>query len=373
MPLSIEIFKAGRHVPMAGRPIEFGEREIEEIVGSYDPALHEAPVVIGHPTHNGPAYGWVKGLARSAAGSVEARVDQLEPNFTELVRAGRYKKISISLYRPDSPQNPTPGRWYLRHVGFLGASPPAVKGLAQVELAEDEAGVVELAELDASSFLGALRRLLAEHIGEDEVAAALGTSSVPAEEEEFAELDAKALLGALRKVLAEHIGEDEVAAALGTPAQAEPETEPTPADMAERKRLGELRRRERELEAREAAARRREHEVFLDGLIRDGRPLPCKRELLVGFLELLERPAATVSFGEGERRSAAVLFREEVLARLPKRVVFGEVGGPGSGSPGPGNAEAIAQRAAAYREEQRAKGHVISTSEAVRHVRSTGV
>ena len=49
-----------------------------------------------------------------------------------MVRAGRFKKVSASFYTPDSPHNPVPGVYYLRHVGFLGAQPPAVKGLAPV-------------------------------------------------------------------------------------------------------------------------------------------------------------------------------------------------------------------------------------------------
>ena len=35
-----------------------------------------------------------------------------------------------------------PGKWYLRHVGFLGAAAPAVKGLKPVEFADDGGGVV---------------------------------------------------------------------------------------------------------------------------------------------------------------------------------------------------------------------------------------
>ncbi|MFS2072756.1 hypothetical protein ACEN9D_28795 [Pseudomonas sp. CT11-2] len=39
-----------------------------------------------------------------------------------------------------------PGVYYLRHVGFLGAQPPAVKGLRPIELAEGEPGVIEFSE-----------------------------------------------------------------------------------------------------------------------------------------------------------------------------------------------------------------------------------
>src|SRR5581483_727912 len=48
--------------------------------------------------------------------------------FEDLVREGRFKKRSISLYR--TANGPA-----LRHVGFLGAMPPEVKGLADLKFA----------------------------------------------------------------------------------------------------------------------------------------------------------------------------------------------------------------------------------------------
>lgn len=62
----------------------------------------------------------------------------MNPDFVEAVKSGAYKKISVSLYGPESPNNPLPGHYYLRHVGFLGAQPPAIKGLQAVEFAENE-------------------------------------------------------------------------------------------------------------------------------------------------------------------------------------------------------------------------------------------
>lgn len=56
----IEIFRAGDYGPK-GR---YSEADLDRIASSYDPALHEAPVVIGHPEHDRPAYGWVEALKR---------------------------------------------------------------------------------------------------------------------------------------------------------------------------------------------------------------------------------------------------------------------------------------------------------------------
>jgi hypothetical protein len=53
-----------------------------------------------------------------------------------MVADGRVKKRSSSFYHPKDPANPVPGVWYLRHVAWLGAQPPAVKGLKDVAFSE---------------------------------------------------------------------------------------------------------------------------------------------------------------------------------------------------------------------------------------------
>lgn len=137
----IHIFRAGRHTAMQGRTLTFSDADLAATAAAYDPALHEAPLVIGHPAADAPAFGWVAGLRAGAAG-LFAVPRQLEPAFAEAVASGRYKKVSASFYAPDSPHNPAPGVYYLRHVGFLGAQPPAVKCLAPVQFADDGEGCV---------------------------------------------------------------------------------------------------------------------------------------------------------------------------------------------------------------------------------------
>ena len=141
----LHIFKPGRQTAMSGVTLEFSESDLEASARAYDPAKHEAPIVVGHPKHDAPAYGWVKSLAAGADG-LNAEPHQVDANFAELVAAGRYKKISASFYLPDAPNNPVPGVYYLRHVGFLGAQPPAVKGLKQAEFADAEDGIVEFGD-----------------------------------------------------------------------------------------------------------------------------------------------------------------------------------------------------------------------------------
>jgi len=54
------------------------------------------------------------------------------PEFKDWVKRGLYKKISVALY-PDLG---------LRHIGFLGATPPAVKGLKQATFSEKAAWII---------------------------------------------------------------------------------------------------------------------------------------------------------------------------------------------------------------------------------------
>lgn len=133
----IPTFKAGRHRSMRGDDLEFSDAVVEAIAESYDPALYEAPLVVGHPKLDAPAYGWVERLTVED-GQLVAVPKQVDPAFAEMVEAGRFKSRSAKFFHPDDPANPTPGQYYLKHIGFLGAQAPAVKGLRQVQFAAED-------------------------------------------------------------------------------------------------------------------------------------------------------------------------------------------------------------------------------------------
>lgn len=139
LPARIEIFRAGTHVDDAGNTHAFSESAVASMAAGYNPALREAPLCVGHPASNLPAYGWVKGLTVEG-GVLSMDTHQVEPQFAEMVQSGRFKKRSASFYPPNSPSNPTPGQWYLRHVAFLGAQPPAVAGLKDINFSETDSG-----------------------------------------------------------------------------------------------------------------------------------------------------------------------------------------------------------------------------------------
>jgi len=124
----VEIFRAGDY----GSKGVYTADDLDRIVASYDPRFHEAPAVIGHPKHDMPAYGWTDRLMRQGD-MLLAKFREVDPAFEEAVKSGRFKKRSAAFYLGEDGKISG-----LRHVGFLGAQPPEVKGLKNLNF--DDAG-----------------------------------------------------------------------------------------------------------------------------------------------------------------------------------------------------------------------------------------
>lgn len=146
------IFRVGRHTDSSGVTRDFTAADLDRMVASYDPAAHEAPLVIGHPKTDSPAYGWVAALKREGD-KLLARFKDVPNQVKELVRQGRYRKVSVALY-----PNGT-----VRHVGLLGATPPAVKGLGSVAFDDGDAEIhlYEFADIEGGT-MSELERLRQE-------------------------------------------------------------------------------------------------------------------------------------------------------------------------------------------------------------------
>lgn len=145
-----DIFYAGKHVAASGAALNFSEADLQRSAQVYDPAKHEAPIVIGHPKDNLPAYGWVSKLDFTD-GELVAEPKDVDPDFADMVAKRRFPKRSASFYAPGSANHPLAGTadhdtYYLRHVGFLGAAPPSLKGLREVAFGEADDGVIEFVE-----------------------------------------------------------------------------------------------------------------------------------------------------------------------------------------------------------------------------------
>ena len=126
----MEVFRAGTHTAMNGTTRTWTLEDLDHAVAAYDPAQHEAPLVVGHPKDNDPAYGWVA-QAKREGDRLLVKSKQVDPAFQEMVKAGRFKKRSISFYADGT----------IRHIGFLGAQPPAVKGLKDCHFAQGDEGL----------------------------------------------------------------------------------------------------------------------------------------------------------------------------------------------------------------------------------------
>jgi hypothetical protein len=122
----VEIFRAGDY----GEKGKFSDADLDRVIANYDPASHEAPACIGHPKDDLPAYGWADRLMRQG-GTLLAKFKEVDPAFESAVQAGRFKKRSAAFYLDNEGRISN-----LRHVAFLGAQPPEVKGLKNLNFAD---------------------------------------------------------------------------------------------------------------------------------------------------------------------------------------------------------------------------------------------
>jgi hypothetical protein len=367
------IFKPGRHTAASGATLDFGEDQLRAAVAAYDPKLHEAPIVVGHPKDNHPAFGWVGGLAfNEATGEVEVDPVQVDADFAELVQAGRFKKRSASWYLPDAPNNPKPGTLYLRHVGFLGAQPPAVKGLRDVSFADAEEGVVEFSGTERWAFgaiADAFRMLREWMIGKEgqEAADKVAPNYLIEQITRAANEPEPAAVAAYTEEDPMKIEELQARVAALETENATLKANQKPADFAERETA--LQAREAEVAQREAAAARSTVEQRVDAAVKAGRLLPAQKKHAVDFALGLAEGEATIDFGEGDA-AKKVTQREAYLLQLenaPKVVDYSERSadrGAGSGE-GAGDPTKVSERARQIVTKAEGEGRSVSFTEAV--------
>lgn len=311
----IEIFKAGKRTDANGLEVEITTADLQNAVNAYDVNFHESPAVIGHPKHNAPAYGWVKRLELDGD-VLKAEFDQIDPEFAEMVEKGRFKKISSSFYLPDSPNNPCPGNLYLRHVGFLGAMPPAVKGLRNPEFAENEQGVVDFSDWAEASLWRRLRDWIIGTHGQEEADKAVPDYLVASVQEESIRNDLK------------RYQQDEIGIPMPSfnepnqPSEPQGEPEMTPEEIEQ------LKAENQQLKAEKAEAllnqAKADNADFAEGLVKAGKLAPVAKQQAIDLLNYGSTTAAgsVVEFGEGESLHGKI---KAFLEAQPQIVEFGEV------------------------------------------------
>lgn len=333
-PKLLHIFKPGRWTTMAGESIEFSQADCEASANAYSAALHKAPLVIGHPRTDDPAKGWVKSMVATAKGLFVEPM-KVDPAFAEEVNAGRWGTISTKFYRPTDPNNPVPGVWYPRHIGFLGAQPPGVKGLEEPAFSEgDDDGCVCFQQgmpvsnwgLETSASL--FRRV------RDFLLAQFGQATA---DEVIPDWQIESLREAARQEPAgtSAFSEPETEHALaGASSTANPPTEEENHEVTpeEKARLeAENAQLKQQLQAAQAAQqtattaqRRAEHVAFAEQLIGEGRLAPKNKDVVVAFLEFAGSGDTPVEFGEGDAKQPLASAFKDFLSESPKVVEFGE-------------------------------------------------
>lgn len=328
-----EIFKTGTHTSNKGTTLSFSDADLADIAQSYDAANHQAPIVVGHPKQDAPAYGWVKSLA-VRDGRLVAEPEHIDGAFSELVTKGRFKKVSAALYAPNQVGNPTPGKYHLRHVGFLGAEPPAVKGLKPIEFAA-ESEYLTFAEIEFAEWrsvwtiesVAKLFRGIRDYFIE--------TADLETADRIVPQWEVDQLVQGAADMRAELRSEE-----------ARPffsETAPKEADMTTAaqvaasqgadidRRLAELQAREddvkkREIEFAEGARKARQDEdaTFVSSIVKEGRlPIGLQATATALFSEL---DGETLTFSEGDQTTNTTpreAFRD-LLQKLPVPVSTGE-------------------------------------------------
>lgn len=376
-PSPIHIFRPGRHTAMQGRTISFSGDDLAATAAAYDPALHEAPLVIGHPQADAPAFGWVAGLKAEAEG-LFAVPRQLEPAFAEAVEQGRYKKVSASFYAPDSPHNPVPGVYYLRHVGFLGAQPPAVKGLQPVQFADDGEGCVTVEFAESPGLLRrladvfrALREYIVEKDGAETADRVLPAWTVSDLQEEAAQAAAGA--ADIPAFSEDHPKEEPMPQNPATQPTAAPAPAPEkpvdPAFAEAREQAAKLAAQVAELKADARLTRAR---AVVERQVAAGRLTPGQSQGLAEFMAGLD-DELNFEFAEASGQTASVTplaWMTAFLEGLPRQVEFAEVSRDTHDRVDGLTPVDAARAALEYQEEARSRGRIVSVTDALAAVRA---
>lgn len=333
----IAIFRTGTHTDSNGQTRTWTDADLDNIVSKYNPTKHEAPVVIGHPQNNAPAYGWVESLKREGE-TLFMKMKDVIPAFADMVRQKMFKKRSISLYTDGT----------LRHVGWLGAAPPAVKGLPDFVAFGDAGITIEFEETTPAqgatppyqggergnnnrkeegtmSFWERLKKRLADaDISFSEI---FGSDTPPVLYTE-ADIRTKIDAGITDALKAKETEFSEKVASL---------------DEQREKKDTELKAREDALKAQEADGRKKAVASFCEGLKKKGVLIPAMEKLGMGITEFMQQIASietTIEFGEEgkKKKQTPMEFMQAFLLSLPKAIEFGEVAGKdkdaGSGNAG---------------------------------------
>lgn len=133
--VEIQVFRGGKQTDSHGVTMDWNEGCLDKIIAGFKKVGEKVPACIslkGHPKDNLPALAWFSDFKRKGL-NLFAKMDDIVPEFAEVLRKKMFKNRSLALREDFSP----------RHVAFLGSMPPAVKKLTDFAFKEDDKDFIE--------------------------------------------------------------------------------------------------------------------------------------------------------------------------------------------------------------------------------------
>ncbi len=285
----IEIFRLGDY----GKKGNWDRPKIEQVIQNFKSKVWTPVAVLGHPEDDSPAFGWIKDL-RLRGDLLDAQFEKVHPALEALVADGRYPNRSAAFYLDPQGRGPV-----LRHVGFLGAIPPEVKGLEPIHFSHREFLAFDFNQEEDKMDLKQIKEAVAEFFREK------FTEGKPAPQ--FTEEQVQQRIEAVTKPLLESV-------------------------QALTKKFDEsVKKAEDRANASDAASRKAEVHAFIEKRKAANQWVPAFDEAgLPAVLEHLATTPGTIKFGEAGKEKEVTPYQvfSGFLEKLPIIVPMGDLAGP---------------------------------------------
>jgi hypothetical protein len=372
----IELFEAGARTDSAGRTATWTTDDLDQIIANHS-AANAAPIVIGHPKDDASsfAYGWTEQLKRSG-NTLLGKFTQVDPGFEQLIKDGKLKNRSIRILKGAKG-------FKLGHVGWLGATPPAVDGLQPVQFASaDEVFDFSMAEWQSAGIMARclrnMREFLIAQFGQEKADAVLPNYDIDE-------------LNRLSEQQYQEERAEQQAEAAGLPSSfSQPQPQPqdnamtvTQADLDAAKQQADAAKQQasdfaaqnqalqQQLDAERDGRKRVEFQAIVDKHKARG-VAPALLEPAVDFmLQLDEGETGVFEFSVGADNAKKTVkqldFVQGLLDALPAAVKPGPIDFSGDIKPG-GTVEDITKAAQSYQFSESQAGRTVSAADAVAFV-----
>jgi hypothetical protein len=365
----IELFASGTRTDSAGKTATWTNADIDQMIANHS-AADAAPMVIGHPKDDASsfAYGWTDQLKR-VGNTLLGRFKQVDPVFEQLAKDGKVKNRSIRILKG-------PNGFKLGHVGWLGATLPAISGLQPVEFSSaDEVFDFSMAEGQSTGTLARMMRNMREFLitqfGQDKADAVLSNGDIDElnrlSEQQYQKEQADP---GMPSSFSQPQSQQDTA--MPEPSQADIDAAKKRADESDQKAAdfaAHNQTLQQQLDAERNQRRRGECQAIVDKHKARG-VAPALLEGTADFMQQLDDGETGVfefSVGDAKKQSSPRAFVEGLLNALPVAVKPGAVDFSGDVKP-LGTAEDIQKAAEAYQFSESQAGRTINAADAVAYV-----